>query len=275
LGAVRKKGLDYFSFDVKFFSDKKIKILKSRYGINGIILYIYLLCEIYDNGYYLKIDNDYEYIISDELNLESNLVKQVMNFLLERSLFDNKLFQSDKVLTSAGIQKRFQLAVKTRAKKNPIIIDRFWLLESEETEPFIKVMHYYDNSENNDDNSRNNSDNSENKGIKESKVKESKVKESKVKKESVIYYPSDEKLNAAFASYVEARKQMKSPMTSHAVDLAIKKLDDMTSDNDIKIEILEQSIINGWKGIFPLNNANKAKLTTQEYADSLERWANE
>ena len=111
----RKEGMAYFSFDVDFFSNKKIKILKARYGSDGITIFLYLLCEIYKNGYYLKIDDDFEFIISDDLNMDCNKVKQVLNFLLERSLFDNKLFQSDKVLTSAGIQKRFQLAVKTRA----------------------------------------------------------------------------------------------------------------------------------------------------------------
>lgn len=88
--------------------DRKVKILKARYGADGITLYLYLLCEIYKTGYYLKIDRDFEYIVSDDLNMESNKVKQVLNFLLERSLFDNTLFQSDKVLTSAGIQRRYQ-----------------------------------------------------------------------------------------------------------------------------------------------------------------------
>ena len=40
-----KKGLEYFPFDVGFFSDKKVKILKSRYGADGIVIYQYLLCD--------------------------------------------------------------------------------------------------------------------------------------------------------------------------------------------------------------------------------------
>ena len=112
-----KKGLEYFPFDVGFFSDKKIKILKSRYGADGIVIYQYLLCEIYkENGYYLIVDDDYEYIISDDLNMEINKVKQVINFLLERSLFNYKLFQSDKVLTSTGIQKRYQRSSQDKSK---------------------------------------------------------------------------------------------------------------------------------------------------------------
>lgn len=32
----QKKGLDYFPFDVDFFDDKKIKVLKGRYGADGV-----------------------------------------------------------------------------------------------------------------------------------------------------------------------------------------------------------------------------------------------
>jgi len=43
---VRKQsqGLDYFPLEIDFFSDKKIKILKARYGADGITIYLYLLC---------------------------------------------------------------------------------------------------------------------------------------------------------------------------------------------------------------------------------------
>lgn len=39
----RKNGLDYFPLDVDFLDDPKIKILKARYGRDGIVFYIYLL----------------------------------------------------------------------------------------------------------------------------------------------------------------------------------------------------------------------------------------
>lgn len=141
----RQEGNLFFRLDVDFFSDRKVKILKARYGADGITLYLYLLCEIYKTGYYLKIDRDFEYIVSDDLNMESNKVKQVLNFLLERSLFDNTLFQSDKILTSAGIQRRYQAMVKARALKTPITVERFWLLPEEETETFIPGSLYCSN----------------------------------------------------------------------------------------------------------------------------------
>ena len=175
----QKEGIDYFPFDIDFFSDPKIKILKARYGVDGIAIYMYLLCEIYRSGYYIRFNEDSQYIISDDLKMSPDKVMQVLKFLLERSLFDNKLFQSDAVLTSAGIQKRFQFAVKERAKKNPIEIEGFWILPEEKTEPFIKVNSFLNKSGNNVGYSGKNSDTSRELSLKESKVKESKENKSK------------------------------------------------------------------------------------------------
>ena len=166
LARPRKDGLDYFPLDVDLFEDDKIKILKARYGADGIILYLYLLCRIYRQGYYMQVNEDFEYIISEDLKMSPDKVKQVLTFLLSRSLFDNTLFQSDAVLTSAGIQKRFQLAVKERAKKNPIKTGRYWLLKKEETEPFIKCTLFGDYSGNNDSYSGKNPDKSREQSLK-------------------------------------------------------------------------------------------------------------
>lgn len=174
-----KIGLDYFPVDCDFFSDRKIKILKSRYGADGVTLYLYLLCEIYKNGYFLIVDEDFFYIVGDDLNMSGDKVRQVLTFLLERSLFDNKLFQSDAVLTSTGIQRRYQEAIKTRASKNNVTVEEYWLLSESETKPYIKLALKEGNSEKNMSNAKNNTSNSEKNDRKKSKEKESKEKESK------------------------------------------------------------------------------------------------
>lgn len=183
-----KEGLSYFPFDVDFFSDRKIKILKSRYGPDGITLYMYLLCEIYKNGYYLKTDDDFLYIISDDLNMSYEKIRQIMNFLLERSLFNDTLFKSDKVLTSIGIQRRFQEAIKSRASKRTVEITEFWLLEKNETQSFIKVNPKTNKSENNSSKSENNCNKSEINDTKKSKVNKNKVNESKVNNNIFFVY---------------------------------------------------------------------------------------
>lgn len=177
----KKTGLDYFPFDVQFFSNKKIKILKARYGTDGVVLFLFLLCEIYKNGYYLIWDDDYKYVVADELNLSDGLIEQVLNFLIERSLLNRILLGSDTFLTSPGIQSRFQEAVKSRAVKSPVsVISELWLLSKEKTQSFIKFTQNSDIPQNNSSFSKNNPNNSEKNATKKSKVNESKVNKIKV-----------------------------------------------------------------------------------------------
>jgi predicted phage replisome organizer len=78
-----------------------------------------------------------------------------------------------------------------------------------------------------------------------------KDKKKNKKKESKIFSDIPE-LNQAILSFVEFRKSIKKPMTDRAIELLIKKLNGMTLDIDEQIEIINQSIMNGWQGIFPL-----------------------
>ena len=74
------------------------------------------------------------------------------------------------------------------------------------------------------------------------------------------YYPNDEKLDKAFADYVAMRKQIKKPLTERAVELAMKKLAELSNgDNDMAVKIIEQSIMNSWQGLFPLKDDNKTQ----------------
>ena len=72
-----------------------------------------------------------------------------------------------------------------------------------------------------------------------------------------VFYPNDEKLNSAFNDYVKHRKQLKKPMTDRAIELAMNKLKTLSdNDNDKAIEIINQSIMNGWQGLFELKDTN-------------------
>lgn len=67
------------------------------------------------------------------------------------------------------------------------------------------------------------------------------------------YYPNDEVLNDAFKDYIEMRKKIRAPMTDKAIKLAINTLNKLSGgDNEKAIQILNQSIFNGWRGLFPL-----------------------
>lgn len=137
-----KQGLDYFPLNVDFFQDKKIRRVKSEYGADGITIYIYLLCEIYRNGYYVIADNDFILSMADDLKMSVNKINQVLRFLLGRSLFDDTLFRSDTVLTSVSVQRRYLFAVKERIKENNAKIKDFWLLESTVSETPNQVRQF-------------------------------------------------------------------------------------------------------------------------------------
>lgn len=177
----KKEGFDYFSLDVDFFYDKKVRGLKGRLGLNAVLLYIYILAQIYgDKGYYTKADTDLFDAITADLGLSQEFTEQVMKFLFERSMLDGTLFKSDNVITAVGIQERFQLMARERAKKNTVEVDeRIWLLEDEKTLPFIKLTNFENKSRKNPSYSGKNPSYSREKSLKKSKVKESKVKDSK------------------------------------------------------------------------------------------------
>ena len=83
--------------------------------------------------------------------------------------------------------------------------------------------------------------------------KEEDKKRTEKKKEPTVYYPTDELLNQAFTDYVDMRKQIKSPMTDRAIQLAMGNLEKLSGgDNDKAIRILNQSVMNSWKGLFEL-----------------------
>lgn len=61
-------------------------------------------------------------------------------------------------------------------------------------------------------------------------------------------------LEAAIDDFKEYRKKIRKPMTDRAVELLKDKLSKLTPDDDTKIAILNQSVVNGWQGIFPLKD---------------------
>ena len=111
----QKTGLDYFPVDVDIFSDTKIRIVMARFGADGFAFYMYLLSRIYRDGFCVKADEDFILIASADLQMSREKIGQMLSFFLDRSLLDSILFKADKILTSSGIQKRYQEAVKSRA----------------------------------------------------------------------------------------------------------------------------------------------------------------
>ncbi len=226
-----KKGLSYFPLDTDFFRDKKIKTLKGRFGVDGITLYLYILCEIYrESGYYLKVDEDFVDIAADDLNFSPEKIGQIMNFFLERSLFDDTLFMADKVLTSHGIQMRFQEAVKKR-RQFVDVDEQFWVLNENETQGFIRFANFEGLHGNNKGLHGKNPDKSPKKDTKKSKENEIKIKH--------IICAAIEYLNGAIGTNYKAE-------TKQTITLITARVNEGYTLEDIKTVIDKK--VKEWKG---------------------------
>ncbi len=72
--------------------------------------------------------------------------------------------------------------------------------------------------------------------------------------EIIKTYTENNSLVEAINNFIDMRNKIKKPLTINALNLLIKKLDRLGSNDLEKIEILENSIMNCWQGIFELNN---------------------
>jgi hypothetical protein len=122
-----KKGVDYFPLDV--YLNSKIKFVEIKYGLIGFAIIIKLLQKIYGSGYWCKFDEDEKVLFSDDIKADVNLVSNVLDEALNRKLFDKGLFEKYEILTSIGIQERYQTIVKRR--KEVEIEKEYLLIEGE------------------------------------------------------------------------------------------------------------------------------------------------
>jgi len=91
-------------------------------------------------------------------------------------------------------------------------------------------------------------------------------------------YSDDPDLNKAILDFIEFRKKIKAPMTPRAIELLKNNLNKLSQDKQTQIKIINQSIMNGWKGVFPLKEPEQPKqnkfnqhpqrnYTTTDYAE--------
>lgn len=66
-----------------------------------------------------------------------------------------------------------------------------------------------------------------------------------------------EELQEPLRGFVEMRKGLKNPLTPHALELSIKKLYRMSDSPKERVDIVDQAVMNGWRGFYPLKNGRQ------------------
>ena len=77
-------------------------------------------------------------------------------------------------------------------------------------------------------------------------------------------YYHDKELNDLFIDFLDLRKQLKAKNTERAINSLLKTLSEY--DDETKYKMIEQSITNSWKGVFPLkeNKSYKPRPVREE-----------
>ena len=164
-----KEGLDYFPMDVDILHNIKIRRAIKQYGEKGFMAYVFLLCEIYKNSYYIEIKDNEVFELSDLFGITEDESLQMLDGLVNLKLFDAEMWKTKRILTSVEIQKRYFTA---KIKKNINIKTMPYLLDMAVIPVKTQVIA---------EKTPVNSEEMPQSKVKKSKVKESIVKESKVK----------------------------------------------------------------------------------------------
>jgi hypothetical protein len=120
-----KTGLDYFPMDVEM--DDKVELIEAKHGITGFGILVKLYQKIYKEGYFINVTEETLLLLSKRISVDINKVNEVINDCIKYDIFNEKLYKSFKILTSAGIQKRYLQAVDRR--KDIELIEKFIIVD--------------------------------------------------------------------------------------------------------------------------------------------------
>ena len=255
-----KEGLEYFPLDCDIDQDDKITLIEAQHGLIGFGIAIKLLMKIYNNSYFYEWTEKEQLLFSKRVNVNINEVNVVINDLVKWGFFDKNLFETEKILTSSGIQKRYLVAVGRRQKVK--IIKKYLLLDKETVNVYKNLVIVDNNSSSevvNDDIGT------------QSKVKKSKVKESKennnndddvVKTENNIFYVFE---NCGFGSIDGYTMQLLEGLVKDFTFEWTKEAIEIAAENGARNLKYVTRILENWKSKGKdykpnKNNINEPKL---------------
>ena len=280
-----KEGLDYYPLNADFMSDIKVRRLIRSFGSKSIGVVIALLGMIYgDKGYYILLNDDVAFIVSEQTLEDEDLVNQIINKLIEIEFFDKNLYEKHRVLTSKGIQKRFISATERRKDVNLITKYNLVNVDNNSSSDVVNVDNNPVNVDNNsssdvvnvDNNqqSKENTDDSCNAPSAERRVRTFAFESLVVEK-----YGEDECLTDTFRDFAIMRKAIKKPLTERATKVLLGKLDKLANgDKELVIKILEQSILNNWQSVYELKdgvnygNSRYSKPNATTTSQTKDKW---
>lgn len=78
--------------------------------------------------------------------------------------------------------------------------------------------------------------------------------------ELIDNYTDNEQLRKELKEHLKVRKNKKAALTNRAIELSLKKLDDLASNDAEKIQMVQNAIMSGWTTFYPLKADEKQKM---------------
>jgi len=261
------KNTFFFSHDFGARNDPKLQNLLMEHGCEGIGVYWCMIEQMYEQGGQLPLSSCKS--IAYTLHVSCELVSSVINDFL---LFDNdgETFWSESV--KLRLNKRVEISEKRReaGKKG---WQKTFNNEQMSSNHTANVRQMPSNDEANAEQAKSKCPAIKGKEIKEKEIKENENKENNnIDRESKKAIQEKEPqidlsyINPDFVPkwkrWIAYRKEIKKPLQAMSLKSAYEKLLKMAGGDYITAEsIIEQSIANGWQGLFELktqkdNNGN-------------------
>ena len=250
MGRKKKIGLTWFRMDVDIFQDIKVRKLIRRQGGKAFTVYALLLGDIYRNGYYMRWDTELPFIISEQTGYDEVYIQEVIKSCLSLGLFSEKLFNTEGVLTSRGIQTRYLDALNYMKRKAEI--EEYSLLSDEDYDE-NSVQKTSENMPISPKKSEEKGISSEEKTISSEEMaissEESTQREKREKnKKEMKKKKSDSELSLPYSSqeFIDTWETLWNK-TDTALQMSLKKLGKYPEK--FAIHLMEDSIANGYQGV--------------------------
>ena len=247
----------WLKLDKNFLKSPQMKVIKSMpNGKDYIIFYLSLMLESIETVGHLRFTSLVPYndeMLSAITDTNIDIVRSAVKIFCELGLMkifdDGTIFLPD---VPAMTGKESESAERVRSYRARL----------KEKENLLVLQCNGDVTKSN-----NNKDKDKDKDKEESK-KESK----RTFDELIDNYTSNEELQEELKNHLKVRKQKKGALTNRAIELSLKSLDKLTKDipiNDVnlqdeeKLKIVRQSILNGWIGFFEVKQNTNYKKDKQ------------
>lgn len=265
-----------------FFKRHDIVIIESMpNGKDYILFYLKLLCESVDNDGRLRFSDKIPYnedMLATITRTNVDIVRNAINLFSELGMMEilddgtfymsevERLIGSESSSANAIRQKRFRENRKSESLVTVRTADGVTENNASVTQNNASVTNsnanrYASVTENNESKSK-----SKSIDIEREKEKE-KAPSGRGGLAQAINSVSSPPLREALTEYARMREKMKAPLTDYAMKLVIDQVEQMTEDEATRVAIINQSIKNGWKDLFPLETKSKKKTAVGSFGN--------